>query len=146
MQGGYSAFSPNLGSMMEDVVEEGPGGAYEDGEIPEHAFQPGAHQRRALSQSFTAPRFAALAQQDQGEVMSPTGRPQLAPSFVFGARRRPSAQMSMGPPISEEDLGFQFPQQHSQQNYNIEAEPTHRKENSGEISGIMAEQVCCQLI
>lgn len=139
----FNAFSPGLGSMMEDVLEEGPHGSYEEGEIPDSTFQPGAHQRRSLSQSFTAPRFAALAaQQEQGDMGSPSGRPQLAPGFMFGGRRqRPSTQMTMGPPINEEDIGFQFPQQHAQQNFNIEAEATHRKEGSGEISGIMAEQV-----
>ncbi len=128
-------------------MEEGHGGGatFEEGEIAENNFQSGgAHQRRSLSQSFTAPRFAALAaQQEQNEGAGPTGRPQLAPGFMFGARRRPSTHMTMGPPINEEDLGFQFPQQ--QQNFAAEShnEPTHRKmESQGEISGIMAEQVC----
>ena len=142
----YSNFQPGFGSMMEDVIEEGPGGAsYEEGEIPDNNFQTGLQQRRSLSQSFTAPRFAALAaQHDQPDSVGPSGRPQLAPSFVFGARRRPSNHLSMGPPISEEDANFQFPQQHVPQDFNINApsEPTHRKtESQGEISGIMAEQV-----
>ena len=39
-------------------------------------------------------------------------------------------------------VGFQFPQQHNQQQgFNLEAEAAHRKEASGEITGIMAEQV-----
>jgi protein SSD1 len=142
----FNSYSPNLGSMMEDI-EEAPGGAsFEEGEIQE-AYVPaaGAHQRRSLSQSFTAPRFAALAaQQEQVEAVGPTGRPQLAPNFMFG-RRRPSAAMPMGPPISEEDMGFQFPQQHAQQNFHTDAsseQTSHRRtESSGEISGIMAEQV-----
>lgn len=139
----FNSFSPNLGSMMEDV-EEGPGGgSFEEGEIQETlAPGGGAHQRRSLSQTFTAPRFAALAAQQ--EDVGSAGRPQLAPNFMFG-RRRPSAAMPMGPPINEEDMGFQFPQQNSQQNFNIEAQPeqnSHRRtESSGEISGIMAEQV-----
>ncbi|THG99306.1 hypothetical protein EW026_g3016 [Hermanssonia centrifuga] len=145
----FAGFSTNLGSMMEDVMEEGHGGGatFEEGEISENNFQSGgAHQRRSLSQSFTAPRFAALAaQQEQNEGAGPTGRPQLAPGFMFGARRRPSTHMTMGPPINEEDLGFQFPQQ--QQNFAAEShnEPTHRKmESQGEISGIMAEQIAIQ--
>lgn len=138
----FNTFSNGLGSMMEDVIEEGPGGSFEEGEIPDASFQHGAHQRRSLSQSFTAPRFAALAaQQEQGDNLGASGRPQLAPGFMFGGRRRPSAQMQMGPPINEEDIGFQFPQQLQQKFNNIESELTHRKESSGEISGIMAEQV-----
>lgn len=140
----FNTFSTGLGSMMEDVMEEGPGGSFEEGEIPDASFQHGAHQRRSLSQSFTAPRFAALAaQQEQGDNLGASGRPQLAPGFMFGGRRRPSAQMQMGPPINEEDIGFQFPQQLQQKFNNLESELTHRKESSGEISGIMAEQVRC---
>lgn len=143
MSGGFNAFSPNLGSMMEDVMEEGHSGTYEEGEIPDPPFQPGSHQRRALSQSFTAPRFAALAaQQEQNELPSPSGRPQLAPGFMFGARRRPSAQIPVGTPIGEEgDMNFQFPQQHMQPQNFMDPDGGHRKEGSGEINGIMAEQV-----
>ncbi|GJE87543.1 RNB domain-containing protein [Phanerochaete sordida] len=144
----FNSYSPNLGAMMEDV-EEGPGGgSFEEGEIHEApAPNAGAHQRRSLSQSFTAPRFAALAAQQ--EDVGPSGRPQLAPGFMFG-RRRPSAAMPMGPPINEEDMGFQFPQQqNAQQNFNMEAQQeqqnSHRRtESSGEISGIMAEQIAIQ--
>lgn len=136
----FNAFSPNLGSMMED--EEHINASFEEGEIQETPFQSAGHQRRSLSQSFTAPRFAALAAQEQIEPLGPTGRPQLAPHFMFGARRRPSAAMPIGPPINEEDLGFQFPQQQNQGAFNLEPEPPTRKaDNSGEISGIMAEQV-----
>ena len=56
--------------------------------------------------------------------------------------------MPMGPPINEEDVGFTFPQQHAQQNFAMDApsENAHRRtESSGEISGIMAEQVRCVL-
>ncbi len=127
---------------MEDAEEGHVNASFEEGEIQEPSFQPPAHQRRSLSQSFTAPRFAALAAQEQAEPLGPSGRPQLAPGFMFGARRRPSAAMPMGPPINEEDLGFQFPQQQSQPNFNIDPEPPARKaDNPGEISGIMAEQV-----
>lgn len=135
------SYSPNLGSMMEDV-EDGQGGAnIEEGEIQESVYQ-SSHPRRALSQSFTAPRFAALAaQQDQGETVGSSGRPQLAPGFMFGARRRPSSAMPMGPPISEEDVGFQFPQQQQQGGFNDHDMSSRKPDNGPEISGIMAEQV-----
>ena len=148
LPGNFNSFSPNLGSMMEDVIEEGPGGtSFEEGEIQETVAPAAGHQRRSLSQSFTAPRFAALAaQQEQADAVGVSGRPQLAPNFMFGARRRPSAAMPMGPPINEEDVGFQFPQQqHAQPNFNmehpVESNAHRRTESSGEISGIMAEQV-----
>ncbi|CAL1700717.1 unnamed protein product [Somion occarium] len=138
-----NAYSPNLGSMMEDA-EEQVNASVEEGEIRENTFQPAGHQRRSLSQSFTAPRFAALAAQN--EPTGPTGRPQLAPNFMFGAKRRPSSGIPLGPPINEEDLGFQFPQQQNQQNFGIDtSESAQRKpENPGEISGIMAEQIAIQ--
>ncbi|KZT74372.1 RNB-domain-containing protein [Daedalea quercina L-15889] len=142
----YNSYSPNLGSMMEDVEEGQTNFPMEEGEINEAAY-PAAHQRRSLSQSFTAPRFAALAAQQEGEVPGPTGRPQLAPGFMFGARRRPSQSVNspMGPPINEEDVGFQFPQQQQQQNFDLAGEMNQRKnENGPEISGIMAEQIALQ--
>ncbi|KAH9951601.1 RNB-domain-containing protein [Amylocystis lapponica] len=141
----YNSYSPNLGSMMEDIEEGQMNPMMEEGEIPENMYQ-SMHQRRSLSQSFTAPRFAALAaQQDQGEVLGPSGRPQLAPGFMFGARRRPSTTMPMGPPINEDDAGFQFPQQ-SQQPYNADVSPIDQRKQEGgpEISGIMAEQIAIQ--
>ncbi|KZT12467.1 RNB-domain-containing protein [Laetiporus sulphureus 93-53] len=145
---GFNSYSPNLGSMMEDIEDGQVHYPSEEGEIQESVYQSG-HPRRSLSQSFTAPRFAALAaQQDQGDMMGSSGRPQLAPNFLFGARRRPSqgVNTTMGPPINEEDVGFQFPQQ-SQQNYNVDfsADVHQRKNESGsEISGIMAEQIAIQ--
>lgn len=143
----YNSYSPNLGSMMEDV-EEGQSFPMEEGEINEGPY-PAGHQRRSLSQSFTAPRFAALAAQQEGEVVGPTGRPQLAPGFMFGARRRPSQSLNtpMGPPINEEDVGFQFPQQQQQQNFDIASGEMNQRKNDGgpEISGIMAEQVSAKL-
>ncbi|TBU40118.1 RNB-domain-containing protein [Dichomitus squalens] len=143
---GGLGYSPNLGSMMEDV-EDGQGTTIiEEGEIPENAYQTG-HQRRSLSQSFNPPRFQALAaqqQQDQGDIVGPTGRPQLAPNFMFGARRRPSSNLTMGPPINEEDVGFQFPQQNQNNNFG-NLEDGHRKpDERGDISGIMAEQIAIQ--
>ena len=141
----FQNFSPHLGAMMEDV-EDGAGNvSYEDGEIQDNFYQQQqGHQPRSQSQSFMAPRFAALAaQQDVGDNMSPSGRPQLAPGFMFGANRR-SASGLMAPPINEDDLSFQFPQQQQrQQNFSTEAaqQQAHQKGDSGEIGGIMAEQV-----
>jgi protein SSD1 len=138
--------------MMEDAEDAG-GNLYEDGEIQEGYYQQPGHQPRSQSQSFLAPRFAALAaQQDSGDSMGPSGRPQLAPGFMFGARRR-GASGPMAPPINEDDLNFQFPQQHQQQQQqpqpNFAPEPSHndqahRKSDSAEIGGIMAEQIALQ--
>jgi protein SSD1 len=131
---------------MREDVEEGQNG-YEEGEIPDSLYstQPQAHHPRSQSQTFTAPRFAALAaqqEQHQGnDVLGPTGRPQLAPNFMFGARRRPNANTAMGPPIGEEDVGFQFPQQQNVPSYSDQDVLQRRNEGGGEIRGIMAEQV-----
>ena len=132
-------YAPNLGVMMEDAEDPG---AYEEGEMQGDAsFRPQQnHNRRSLSQSFTAPRFAALAQQDH-EVLGPTGRPQLAPGFMFGGgpRRRGSSNGPVGPPINEDDVGFQFPQQ---QGRPLDGQGLPRQDDAGgEITGIMAEQV-----
>ncbi|KAI0068729.1 RNB-domain-containing protein, partial [Artomyces pyxidatus] len=141
----FNSFSPHLGSMMEDV-EEG-SGAYEEGEIPENLYNTQGHHPRSQSQNFTAPRFAALAaqQQEQMDVLGPSGRPQLAPGFMFGARRRPSTTSPMGPPIGEDDVGFQFPQQQTVPSYSDQEQSSHRRgESGGEIRGIMAEQIAIQ--
>jgi protein SSD1 len=147
LSGNFNSFSPHLGAMVEDA-EDGVGGVFEEGEIQEHYLPHQGHQPRSQSQSFMAPRFAALAaQQEQSDTVGPTGRPQLAPNFMFGARKQRGTPL--GPPINEEDLGFQFPQQQPQQqqqpqNYHVEfptQEQTHKKSDSGEITGIMAEQV-----
>jgi len=133
----YNSFSPHLGAMIEDV-EDGPGASFEDGEIHESFYhQQQGHQPRSQSQSFMAPRFAALAAQEQ-DVLGPTGRPQLAPGFMFGARRRTSSNVPVGPSINEEDVRFQFPQQ--QYNFPSDEQPQGKPE--GDITGIMAEQVC----
>jgi protein SSD1 len=136
--GNPNTFSPHLPAMMEDAEDRHANASIEDGEIQENYHQ---HQPRSQSQSFMAPRFAALAaQQDQADFVGPSGRPQLAPGFLFGARRR-GQQSPMAPPINEEDVGFQFPQQ-QQQNFQPEMlDSTHRKPDNSEISGIMAEQV-----
>ncbi|KAF9464500.1 hypothetical protein BDZ94DRAFT_1321140 [Collybia nuda] len=143
--GNFNSFSPHLGSMIEDVEDVTGAPSFEEGEIPEQYNVQPNHQPRSQSQSFVAPRFAALAaQQEQTDSVGPTGRPQLAPGFMFGARKRGNGPM--GPPISEEDLGFQFPQQ-QQQNYHMDHgthELSHRKTGSGEITGIMAEQIALQ--
>jgi len=147
LSGNFSSFSPHLGAMIEDAEDTGGNISYEDGEIQENYYQqqqPG-HQPRAQSQSFMAPRFAALAaQQEHGDSMGPSGRPQLAPGFMFGARRRGSSG-PMAPPINEDDLGFQFPQQQQQ---HFAPDPSlndnHRKGDSVEIGGIMAEQIALQ--
>ncbi|KAF9567331.1 SSD1 protein [Agrocybe pediades] len=140
LSGNFNSYSPHLGAMLEDAEDGTP---FEEGEIPEQRTYPQqGHQPRSQSQSFMAPRFAALAAQQEQDPVGPTGRPQLAPGFMFGARKRGP---SMGPPISEEDIGFQFPQQ--QQNFSSEAPAQvtgHRKSASGEITGIMAEQIALQ--
>jgi protein SSD1 len=146
LSGNFNSFAPHLGAMMEDA-EDGPGNvSVEDGEIQEGYYHQPSHQPRSQSQSFMAPRFAALAaQQDPVDAVGPSGRPQLAPGFSFGARRRGNSNIPMGPPINEEDVGFQFPQQQQLQNFQqgetVAHEQTHRKTDSGEITGIMAEQV-----
>jgi len=143
----FNSFAPHLGSMREDA-EDGQNG-YEDGEIPDSLYstQTQIHHPRSQSQTFTAPRFAALAaQQEQhqhNDIVGPSGRPQLAPNFMFGGgpRRRPSAGTAMGPSISEEDVGFQFPQQQTVPSYSDQDMLQRRNEGGGEIRGIMAEQV-----
>ncbi|KAF8655224.1 hypothetical protein AX16_003131 [Volvariella volvacea WC 439] len=140
LSGNFNSFSPGLGSMLEDP-EDGVGPAsFEEGEIQDAFY---SQHSRPQTQNFVPPRFAALAaQQDQGEALGPTGRPQLAPGFMFGARKR----SPLAPPINEEDMDFQFPQQQpSYQQDRPQAEPVHRRtESSGEISGIMAEQIALQ--
>ncbi len=118
---------------MEDAEDD-----HEEGEIVERfRTQQPTHQPRSQSQSFMPPRFAALAAQQDQDTVGPTGRPQLAPGFMFGARKR---ALPMGPPINEEDVGFQFPQQQQQQQA-FPPETIARKVENGEITGIMAEQV-----
>jgi protein SSD1 len=141
---GFNSFSPHLGAMMEDAEDA----VAEEGEIQERYYpQPVQHQPRSQSQSFLAPRFAALAaKQEQLDAVGPTGRPQLAPGFMFGARKRSGPPL--GPPINEEDIGFQFPQQ-GQQGFPSEISQqgqAHKRSDSGEITGIMAEQVNFNLL
>src|SRR5260370_17748551 len=130
---------------MREDVEEGQNG-YEEGEISDNLYssQPQVHHPRSQSQTFTAPRFAALAaqqeQQKQSDVHGHSGRPQPAQNYMFGARRRPSMGNTMGTPISEEDVGFQFPQQQTTPSYSDQDVLQRRNEGGGEIRGIMAEQ------
>ncbi|EPQ59425.1 RNB-domain-containing protein [Gloeophyllum trabeum ATCC 11539] len=147
LSGNFNSYSPHLGVMMEDA-EDGHGNqSYEEGEIPEGMYYNPGHQPRSQSQSFTAPRFAALAQQSQDQGMN-SGRPQLAPGFTFGGRKRASSNTPMAP-LSEEDQGFRFPQQ-GQQSYSMESagqgqdEPIRRSESAGGFNGIMAEQIALQ--
>lgn len=114
-------YTSRLGSMNEDnedVRSPQQQQHFEGGEMPEVIYgqQPFP---RGQQQQFTAPRFTALAGQqqvqEQGEVLGPSGRPMLNPTFTFGARRRAASNAPLGPPISEEgDAGFQFPQQNQQ--------------------------------
>jgi len=113
----------------------------EDGEFqPTENVSPlaqfGRHQAMG---SFTAPRFAALqgqGVQSVGDNSASSGRPQLAPSFQFGVKRRTNS-VSIGPPISEEDAGFQFPQ-------TPQTPQNPHKRTGSEINQIMAEQIAIQ--
>jgi protein SSD1 len=137
LSGNFNSFSPHLGA----TIEEDGNGSYEEGEIPERLTSPSSHPLRTQSQSFVPPRFAALAaQQEHFDVVGPSGRPQLAPDFMFGAGQRKRTPL-VGPPINEEDVGFQFPQQNQTPNEFPGQDVTQRKAESGEITGIMAEQV-----
>ncbi|TFK55930.1 RNB-domain-containing protein [Heliocybe sulcata] len=144
LSGNFGSYSPNLGVMMEDA-EDGRGNqAFEEGEIADGMFYQPGHQARSQSQSFTAPRFAALAQQGQGDMNG--GRPQLAPGFTFGGRKRASSNSPMAS-LSEEDPGFRFPQQ-AQQSYShestLQGEPNRRADPGAGFNGIMAEQIALQ--
>lgn len=147
-------FSSQLGAMMEDNedVRSPQQQQFEEGEIPEQIYGQQPFPRGVPQQpGFTAPRFAALAgqqqnqQQEQGEVIGPSGRPQLAPTFTFGARRRTASNVPLGPPILEgEDVGFQFPQQ-SQPDYQTDSSQQQNNntngENHGQLPDLMREQV-----
>lgn len=137
LSGNFNSFTPQFDS----TIEEDGNGSYEAGEIPER-FPQQTHQPRSQSQSFVAPRFAALAaQQEQMDSVGLTGRPQLAPGFMFGARKR----TPLGPSITEEDVSFQFPQQNQGLPGEFSGhEVPQRKAEGGEITGIMAEQIALQ--
>ena len=142
------AYSNQLGVMQEDVED-----SYSHDSVDDVVYhdQPGFTQpapppslqrdRPPPNQpmgSFTAPRFQALAQQQQesGEALGPSGRPQLAPNFMFGGnRRRPS----------EDDNGFQFPPQHPDmvpQPFGSSQPPRRQQsEATTGVTPLMAEQV-----
>ena len=157
-----------LGPMQEDV-EDG----YSYVESEEYNDQPGFSQPQQQPQqtpqgyggamrnmqqqpmgSFAAPRFQAqppphtqMQPQDaygtQGEVIGPSGRPQLAPNFTFGTNRRPRAPSSDG-----DDVNFQFPPQQSQlpslppSQYDNANVPRRTNEVPAGVTPLMAEQVC----
>lgn len=134
-----NTFSPHLGVMQEDIPEEHED---DDGDIVITQQQP-----RAIAQSnmgnFTAPRFNQQQQQQAPDQdIGPTGRPQLAPNFMFGQRRNQINQ----PALTDEDVGFQFPQAAQQQTLEGLAQqaPTTHRRTPSELAGVsplMAEQV-----
>lgn len=140
-----NTFSPHLGVMQEDIPEEHED---DDGDIVITQQQP-----RAIAQSnmgtFTAPRFNQPQQQQPQQVpdsgdMGPTGRPQLAPNFMFGQRRNQINQPALG----EEDIGFQFPQAAQQQTLDgLSQQPNTHRRTPSELAGVsplMAEQIAIQ--
>ncbi|KAF8529132.1 SSD1 protein [Hysterangium stoloniferum] len=145
-------FSSQLGAMMEDNedVRTPQQQQFEEGEIPEEIYgqQPFPRgQQQQQQPGFTAPRFAALAGQQQGEVTGPSGRPQLAPTFTFGARRRAASNVPLGPPINEEeDASFQFPQCSQQIDFQPESAQGHNQGGDirGQLPDIMREQIALQ--
>ncbi|KAG9046712.1 hypothetical protein FS837_003821 [Tulasnella sp. UAMH 9824] len=137
-----NTFSPHLGVMQEDIPEEHED---DDGDIVITQQQP-----RAIAQStmgnFTAPRFNQQQQQQAPDQdVGPTGRPQLAPNFMFGQRRNQINQ----PALTDEDVGFQFPQASQQQTLAGLAQqaPTTHRRTPSELAGVsplMAEQIAIQ--
>ncbi|KAG8914944.1 hypothetical protein FRC00_009355 [Tulasnella sp. 408] len=137
-----NTFSPHLGVMQEDIPEEHED---DDGDIVITQQQP-----RAIAQSnmgnFTAPRFNQQPQQQAPDQdVGPTGRPQLAPNFMFGQRRNQINQ----PALTDEDVGFQFPQAAQQQTLEGLAQqaPTTHRRTPSELAGVsplMAEQIAIQ--
>ncbi len=157
-----SGYAPYLDSMSEDAEVQ----------TSEASLPPMAHfSNRQPMGSFSAPRFSSISSQgglggggnNSDQDLSSSGRPQLAPSFSFGAKRRTNS-MSVGPPIGEEDAGFQFPQQNQQQQQQQRerqqeqqqqgqgygggvsgpgAQQPHRRTGS-EINGIMSQQIAIQ--
>ncbi|GJJ07553.1 hypothetical protein Clacol_001755 [Clathrus columnatus] len=134
-------FSP-MAAMQEDFEGQQ---SFEDGEIPEDVYGQSPFPRTG---TFNAPRFIALAagqQAQQNEVIGVSGRPKLAPTFTFGARRRAASNVPPAPPINEEeDAGFQFPQQNQQPDFTLEQPPPMNHEPRGQIPDIMREQLAIQ--
>jgi len=68
------------------------------------------------------------------EAVGPSGRPMLAPSFTFGARRRNASNIPLGPPIHEDDdAGFQFPQQSQQAEFQPESQQSEPQRPNGDL-------------
>ena len=151
-----NAFAPGLKSMAEDVIEEVD---FNDQEEEQDTFPPAAPPARHIAQSsmgnFTAPRFTVnhnqppphmqtqqLQQLNDNDSVGPTGRPQLAPGFMFGAQRRAISGSAI-PAIGEDDVGFQFPQQQQNLMDGQSGHPLHRRTPSemAGVSPLMAEQV-----
>lgn len=158
-----SGYAPYLDSMSEDAEIQG-----------SESLPPMANfsNRQPMGSFSSAPRFSSLSSQGglgggggsgSDQEIGGNGRPQLAPSFSFGAKRRTNS-MSVGPPIGEEDAGFQFPQQNQpqqnqqqqqqqqqrggqqnqqEQSYSGAASQAHRRTGS-EINGIMSQQIAIQ--
>jgi protein SSD1 len=144
--GNYSMnqYAPYLDSMSEDVETSA-----------SESLPPMAQfSNRQPMGSFQAPRFSSMSQAgiNEQDYVGPSGRPQLAPSFSFGAKRRTnSLSVGPGPAIGEEDAGFQFPQQNQQPQQQVyhsndnqsQGINSHRRTGS-EISGIMSQQIAIQ--
>lgn len=128
------SFSPHLGTTLEEDV-------FEEGEIHERFPSQAGYQTRSQPRSMP-PRFVALqTQQETMDNIGPSGRPQLAPDFMFGTGTRKRAPI-MGPPINEEDAGFQFPQQGQVYPSDFSShEFPQRKIEGGDTDGIMGQQV-----
>jgi protein SSD1 len=152
---GTSQYAPYLDSMSEDAESQ-----VTDSPLPPMA----QFSNRQPMGSFSAPRFSSMSSQggmggggnsDQ-DLAGGSGRPQLAPSFSFGAKRRNNSMSvgPVGPAIGEEDAGFQFPQQNQQpqqqqqqqQNYgdNAQAGQNPHRRTGSEINGIMSQQIALQ--
>ncbi|KAG8928615.1 hypothetical protein FRC02_006667 [Tulasnella sp. 418] len=135
-------FSPNLGVMQEQVGEDG---EYEDetaDAVP--TAVPSRHIQSSSMGNFTAPRFAAMANQQPNDPEGAVGssaRPQLAPNFTFGQRRG----MAGMAPLNEEDPGFQFPQTQGVRP-DFQQAQLHRRTPSdmAGVSPLMAEQLAIQ--
>lgn len=140
-------YAPYLDSMSEDA--ENP---TNEGTLPPMT----QFTNRQPMGSFQAPRFSSMSQSGSGEqeMSGSSGRPQLAPSFTFGAKRRTnSLSVGPGPAIGEEDAGFQFPQQNQpqqqQQHQNESNQPGSQGANrhgrtGSEINGILSQQIALQ--
>lgn len=134
-------YAPYLDSMSEDA----------ENQVNETSLPPMAQfGNRQPMGSFQAPRFGSMSQGGAGEPdLNLSGRPQLAPAFTFGAKRRTNS-MSVGPgpqpAIGEEDAGFQFPQQNQgppqQQGFHMDGNQGRHGRNPS--TDIMSQQLALQ--